>query len=104
MNKTTTKELQSVINQLKNLPIILTELKDKVGEREKIQIVIQQLQKLEPQVEEIMFDYEEKADNLSDKARDTQRGVEIEETFKYLQKAFDSLQECITELEYSIGE
>jgi hypothetical protein len=104
MNKKEITEIEKVIQQLKNLPIILNELTDKVREREKIQIIVEELKELEPVVEDIMYRHRDKADNLTDKARETYKGENIEKTADYLQDAFDKLTDCINNLEYSIGE
>jgi hypothetical protein len=104
MNQTDKKELQKVIKQLSTLSPILNEMVDKVKEREQLQSIIENLKSIEPTLEIITDEAIVKAENLTDRQRDTYKGETIEKIGEDLQSAFDKLQECISYLEYTIEE
>ena len=104
MNQTDKKELQKVIKQLSTLSPILNEMVDKVKEREQLQSIIENLKSIEPILEPIVDEAVVKAEDLTDRKRETYKGEVIEKLADDLQRAFDNLQECISYLEYTIGE
>lgn len=104
MTQSDKKELRQVIKQLSTLTPILNELKDKVSEREQLQSLIEKLKSLEPNLENVTNDATVKAEDLTDRQRDTYKGEVIEDIANNLERAFDNLQTCINYIECALGE
>jgi len=99
MNQTDKKAIKSAVEALQVLSPILAKVVAEVKERETIERVLNQVQELEPTIEDIMYKFVDKRDDMTDRQRDTDKGQMIEEVSDSLERAYDALREAGAYLE-----
>jgi len=101
MNQSDKKTLKKSYEELKGLETLMTELVKEVKERKLLTDILEALRKIEPKVEEIKDQEEEKYESRSDKWKDTYNGEMLKEQVDSLERALDGIQTAIGYLEYN---
>lgn len=104
MNQKEKKELSSVLKQIEGVSTLVRDLNKEAQERKDLYNIVVLLEKLLPTIEEHKDRESDTYYNMSEKQQESYKGEVVKELAEKLEKAQDTLEECIYYLQSILDE